>query len=282
MYGYVVVNQQELKIREYAEYRSYYCGLCQTLKDSYGRIGQFTISYDMTFLVLLLTGLYEPEIDYSEERCIAHPFVKHPVRRSKICDYVADMNILMTYYKCVDDWQDEKKVSGKVFSSSLKSRVASIEKKYPKKSEKIKLHLKNLRELELKEEKLIDAPAREFGGIMAEICDYRNDEWQQRLRSLGDYLGRFIYILDAYEDLEKDIKTGSYNVLKYHMKEADFDDLCEEILKGLMARGARDFEYLPIISNVEILKNIIYSGVWTRFDLVRHKRNKNVEGKESE
>lgn len=280
MYGYVVVNQQELKIREYTEYRSYYCGLCQTLKDSYGRLGQFTISYDMTFLVMLLTGLYEPKINYCEQRCIAHPFVKHPVRTSEVCSYVADMNILMTYYKSVDDWHDEKKLAGKLVADLLKTRVEVIEKRYPQKAQTIKEHLNKLAALENSQERMIDAPAKEFGAVMAQICDYREDEWQERLRSLGDYLGRFIYILDAYEDLEKDIKTGSYNVLKYHMNDEHFDNLCEELLKSLMANVARDFEFLPIINNADILKNIIYSGVWTRFDLVRHKRNKKVEGKE--
>ena len=81
MYGYIVVDQPELKFREFDKYRSYYCGLCDSLAEAHGLKGQISLSYDMTFLVILLTGLYEPETIYSEERCVTHPLRKHPVRR---------------------------------------------------------------------------------------------------------------------------------------------------------------------------------------------------------
>ena len=82
MYGYIVVNKQELKFREYDECRSYYCGLCEVLKKEYGRLGQISISYDMLFLILLLTGLYEPETTFYKSRCMIHPLEKHQVRRN--------------------------------------------------------------------------------------------------------------------------------------------------------------------------------------------------------
>ena len=110
MYGYVIVNKPELKFKEYDRYRSYYCGLCDILREQYGIRGQVSLSYDMTFLVILLTGLYEPQTAYLEERCIIHPVAKHPVRKNEVTSYVADMNVLMAYYKCVDDWKDEKKI----------------------------------------------------------------------------------------------------------------------------------------------------------------------------
>ena len=73
MYGYVVMNKPELKIREYDEYRAYYCGLCKALKHAAGKRGQIALSYDMTFLALLLSALYEPETEKIQERCMIHP-----------------------------------------------------------------------------------------------------------------------------------------------------------------------------------------------------------------
>ena len=61
MFGYIVINQSEMKFKEYDVYRSYYCGLCQSLKERYGVLGQLSLNYDMTFILMLLTGLYEPE-----------------------------------------------------------------------------------------------------------------------------------------------------------------------------------------------------------------------------
>ncbi|MDO5381513.1 MAG: DUF5685 family protein [Eubacteriales bacterium] len=272
MYGYVVVNKPELKFKEFDIYRSYYCGLCDELKERFGKKGQISISYDMTFLVLLLTGLYEPETTFYQGNCIPHPFHKHDVRRNEITGYVADMNVLMTYYKCIDDWEDEKKVSRGIFASALSKDVKRIEGRYPKKAEIIKNSLDKLSQLEKSGETNIDEPAKQFGRIMAQILLMRKDEWEEQLEKLGDALGRFIYILDAYDDLEKDQKKANYNVLLSRRENKDFDAFVEAVLKSLMAECARNFEILPIIENVGLLRNIIYSGVWTRFEIVKNKR----------
>ena len=95
MFGYIIVHKPELKVREYETYKASYCGLCRSLKKRHGRIGQMTLSYDMTFLILLLTGLYEPAEEKAERRCIAHPFHKSLHIQSEITAYAADMSILL-------------------------------------------------------------------------------------------------------------------------------------------------------------------------------------------
>lgn len=277
MYGYVIVNKPEMKFKEYDRYRSYYCGLCEVLKDKYGFNGQISISYDMTFLVLLLTGLYEPDTGYYTARCVAHPVSKHEVRRNEMTDYVADMNVLMTYYKCMDDWKDEKKVTRRAFAGLLKKHAEKIGNKYPQKAAVIKQSLDELSEAEAAGEDNIDRAASYFAKLMSVIAAVRQDEWTQELEGLGYYLGKFIYICDAYEDLEEDLKAGRYNVFKTHYMQEDFDEICESILNSTMAECARHFERLPIIQEAEILRNIIYSGVWTRFQAARAKRNKQSE-----
>lgn len=274
MYGYVVVNKPELKFREFDVYRSYYCGLCRSLGETYGVAGKFSISYDMTFLVMLLTGLYEPGITCESRRCVVHPVQKHQERRSSITDYVADMNVLMAYYKCIDDWRDEHKLAKKAYANGIKKCVKRIEQMYPKKAAVIKEQLDRLSKLENEEESNIDKVSECFALLMAEIIAMKDDEWQATLRALGYNLGKFVYLLDAYDDLEGDIKKGRYNVLKYHIYEKDFDVLIEGILNAVMAQCARNFERLPIIQDVEILRNIIYSGVWTRFEIAKSRKNK--------
>lgn len=271
MYGYVVINKPELKIREFDEYKSYYCGLCRALGQRYGVGARMSLNFDMTFLTILLNGLYEPELEYRKCRCIANPVTKHEERRSVVTDYVADMNILMTYYKCVDDWMDEKKLPRKVYGDTLKKKVSKISSMYPEKAEAIKKQMEMLSELENKGETNIDTVSKCFGNILAELMVYRQDEWKETLAELGFCLGKFVYIMDAYEDLEKDIKKNRYNVLRSHMDETDFHELIEGVLKELMAGCARYFERLPIIQDAEILRNIIYSGVWTRFDVAKNK-----------
>ena len=212
MYGYIVVDQPELKFREFDKYRSYYCGLCDSLAEAHGLKGQISLSYDMTFLVILLTGLYEPETIYSEERCVTHPLRKHPVRRNVVSDYVADMNVLLTYYKCMDDWYDEKKVLKRTYAEVLKKDIKKLEKKYPHKAEIIRKSLSKLSEYEKAQETNIDKPAEQFGILLGEVAAMKDDEWSDELRVLGNNLGRFIYLLDAYDDLEKDEKKNNYKI----------------------------------------------------------------------
>ncbi len=272
MYGYVVVNKPELKFREFDEYRSYYCGLCDALGSGYGTAAKTTLSYDFTFLVILLTGLYEPEITECNKRCAVHPLKKHTFRRSEITDYVADMGIILAYYKCIDDWNDDRSIKGKLGGLHFKKSVEEIEKRCPDKAEAVRRQMERLAAYEAAGGTDIDEVSQTFGNIMAEVFAMKHDEWESSLRKIGFYLGKFIYILDAYDDLEADIKKNRYNVLKNYADRDDFETFVLGILNGVMAQCARYFEYLPIVQDAGILKNIIYSGVWTRYEQVKKRR----------
>ena len=185
MFGYIIVHKPELKVREYETYKASYCGLCRSLKKRHGRIGQMTLSYDMTFLALLLTGLYEPETITGCERCIAHPVNRHHFRQNQYFDYAADMNVLLTFYKCLDDWQDEKKLWARIFSWMLMPKMKKIRKLYGEKAQMTADNLKALRELEKKNICDIDKSAGFFGRIMAELFVCREDEWAEKLRKMA-------------------------------------------------------------------------------------------------
>lgn len=280
MFGYIAINKAEMKFKDYDMYHSYYCGLCQRLKDCYGKRGQMTLSYDMTFLIVLLTGLYEPETSLETTTCITHPLEKHPARINQFTDYAAAMNLLLSYYKCEDDWNDERKKKGLIGAKALQSKVARIRNQYPEKAALIGTKLTELSRYEKAEETDIDKMAGLFGDIMAEIFAYQPDIWELSLRKIGFFLGKFIYLMDAYEDVEKDIKSGSYNPLKAEFeKNEDFAENCKSLLTLMMAECSREFEKLPVLLHADILRNILYSGVWCRYTMVTSKRleDKNKE-----
>ena len=211
MFGYVVLNKPEIKFKDFDLYRSFYCGLCRELKDRYGISGQISLTYDMTFVVILLSALYEPPTQKGGTRCILHPVSKQTVRRNKVTEYAADMNVLLTYYKCRDDWDDEKKLTALGYSKVLQGKVQKLDGKYPEKSRQIQKYLAKLSEMEKAGEKDIDKMSGCSGKIMAEIMAWKSDVWEDALRRMGFFLGKFIYILDAYDDLEEDIKNKNYN-----------------------------------------------------------------------
>ena len=116
MFGYVNINRNELSDENKKIYQGYYCGLCQKLKEVSGRKGQMLLNYDMTFLVVLLTGLYELEDKSTDFVCALHPTKKRTARINEATEYAADMNIILSYQNFEDDWRDNRSYSKKAFA----------------------------------------------------------------------------------------------------------------------------------------------------------------------
>lgn len=265
MFGYVTAHESELKVKEFHKYRGYYCGLCQQLKKDYGRLGQVTLTYDMTFLIMILTSLYESEPVARKGRCIVHPVKKQLFLQNEFTAYASDMNLILAYYHLVDDWEDEKKALGFVGSHLLKHRVKKAIRKYPRQSSVIREELARLSACEKAGEMKIDEPAGCFGRLMAEIFIYEKDNWEEYLRPMGFYLGKYIYIMDAYDDLQEDIKEDNYNPLKAIYEDADYEEQVLNMLRMMLGECTIAFERLPLIEDIDILRNILYDGVWKRY-----------------
>lgn len=272
MFGYVTINKPEMKFREYDVYRSYYCGLCKAIKERHGNLCRLTLSFDVNFLVLLLSSLYETETSFTKEKCMVHPFAKQDIRRNEYSNYGADINLMLTYAKLEDNWQDERKKTSKLLMTMINGRNKKVREQYIKKMQIISDNLIKLREYENADEHNIDYVAGTFGNVLGEIYAFRKDEWEKDLRKMGFYLGKFIYIMDAYEDIEDDIKKNNYNPLKNIFNEEDFENTCYNMLTMMMTECTKAFERLPIVDNVQILRNILYSGVWTKYKQISGER----------
>lgn len=270
MFGYVTINKAELKVKDYDKYHAFYCGLCHALKRRYGLLGQCTLTYDMTFVTLLLTSLYEEKSVHLKERCIVHPAAGHDAYYNRFSDYGADMNMLLTYYKLLDDWDDDKNFKALIMAGLLKRRCRRAVMENPRQAKAVKNYIVENKACEDAGEKDFDRVAGCTGRMMAELLCYREDEWSGYLRQLGFYLGKFIYLMDAYDDLEKDEKDGNYNplrqLLRAGMSSEQIDEKAYAMLMMMGAGATAGFEKLPILENVDILRNILYSGIWGRYN----------------
>ena len=275
MFGYITINKAEMKFKEFDVYHAYYCGVCQSLLRRFGVLGQVTLSYDMTFAALLLSGLYEPDMAVKKCVCIAHPFERHEYICSPVVDYVADMNVLLSLYKAEDDWNDDKNALKACLGCILRKVSRKKRRLYREKENRIKDNLCKISSLEKAECRDVDLISGLFGNILADILVRNDDEWSDIMGKLGFYLGKFIYILDAYDDVERDIKRNKYNPFKEKFGNPDFDEEIRVVLTMMMSECCKNFEMLPIIENAEILRNILYSGVWGKFEAIRAKREKN-------
>lgn len=274
MFGYINVNSDSLSQENKAIYLSYYKGLCQTLKEKYKWKGHILLNYDMTFLVLLLDGLYQQKVNEN--------IALKKVNCSKFLEYVADMNLILNYHSFLDDWKDDKNLSRKILSNMFKKDYMRLVKKYPRQIKVIEKSLLQLSEYEKNSVQNVDLVSQVTGEMLGEIFAWQEDELYDELKTLGLYMGKFVYIMDAYEDYESDMKKHNYNPLKQVKKESDdiacFDSLCVALMQSMMSECAKSLERLPIKQHKEILRNIIYSGVWTKFTCDMHKKkNKKCE-----
>ncbi len=270
MFGYVTTNQMELKMKDFYTYQACYCGLCQSLKHNRGQRARLVLSYDMTFVAMLLNGLYEPTMVKKRIRCPLHPFQKKQVIMSNLSAYAGDMNLLLAYHNLLDDWRDDHSLKSLIFMRMIKKAYKKAASQYPRQEKAVLSYMKKLAVCEKKQDGNLDEAAMLTGTMFGEILVYKEDEWADTLRGLGMALGRFIYYMDAYDDLLDDEKSGSYNPFK-----GVSPDTMEDILKMMMAETAQYFEYLPIVEYAEILRNIIYSGVWMKYVEIRKKREEN-------
>ena len=265
MFGYLTAQTELLTPEQLARYRACYCGLCRSLKDRHGQLGRLTLNYDMCFLVLLLDSLDEPELRQGEEPCIAHPRTARAWQRTENSDYAADLTVALAYNKCLDDWHDDASPLALAETAALKRSYRKVQALWPRQCEAIEQGLRALGELEKNGEADPDAAAACFGALMAELFVRREDRWAPQLRSLGGALGRFIYILDACMDLDKDALLGRYNPLRrrYGMNNAA---AFRDILKMLLGDAVRAFDTLPLVQDAGLMQNILCAGLWAAFD----------------
>ena len=266
MFGYVVVNTEKLTPQEKKQYRAFYCGLCKTIGKRHGRISRFTLTYDMTFLVLFLSAIYKTDNIIQTGRCIIHPLKPHEYCQNEITEYAADMNVILAYYKFLDDWTDDKNVLSLSAAKLFKRQSKRIEGQYPRQCSAISKCLCELCEIEKSGETNPDVPANCFGKLMGEIFVLREDEYALGLRIFGTSLGKFIYIMDACMDLKSDIINECYNPMIMSSSE-NFHD----ILNLLMAECLENYKKLPIIKDKGLIENILYSGVWTKYEAQKKK-----------
>ena len=127
MFGFVTASVKELDQGQQDRYGGIYCGICRQIRARASQTARLGLSYDMAFLALLLMSLYEPEEESGPLRCAAHPLRRRSWIDNQYVRYAADMNVALSYYKLLDDWDDDGKVSAKLLAGSFEKHLAPID-----------------------------------------------------------------------------------------------------------------------------------------------------------
>lgn len=265
MFGYLVAAPKVLDEHELVRYKAVYCGLCRSLENCFGQAARLTLNYDMTFLVLLLSSLYEPEEERRERPCVRHPFEAQSFVRSAASDYAANMNIAMAYLKCLDDWDDDRRLSALAEAKTLRPAYEKVREKYPRQCACIDEALRELTALETEGTEDPDAAAACFGKLMREIFVWKEDRWAETLRHTADALGRFLYLLDAAMDLDEDVRYGRYNPFRAFAGDPENAVRFRDLLRLQLGECIYWFDKLPLVQDAGLMKNILCIGLWSAF-----------------
>lgn len=291
MFGYVTPLKPELKVRELEQFRGYYCGVCIGIKENFGNLPRMALNYDMTFLALLLDGLNPQELKVEFKRCIAHPTKKKAiVLDNDAISYAASMNISLVYFKILDDVNDDKSLKSKTSALLLYPYKNKFSNSIKLINDIIKENLNLLSKLESnKNFTSIDEICDPFSTIVGKILELYPKkiiddckETRENLYNLGYALGKWIYLVDALDDLEEDMIKGKFNPIShlYNTENKSYTDLIIDIKERLefsilnCACNCKEFlSSLKLNRNKEILENIINLGMMDKYLKVINKCN---------
>ena len=274
MFGYIRPLECELKVREQAEYRGTYCGLCKSIGRRYGQIERLTLSYDCAFLALVLAAVSDgatfrpsncgPRV-YRGKRPIAEP--------SAILDYAADVNVLLAWYQAADDVADEKNVKSAAAKLALARAYRKAKKIHPALDREIQQSMTKLSRIEALKIASTDEPSDTFGRMLAEVILHAPmlPETERKAAEWMFYnLGKWIYLIDAWDDREKDQKSGNYNpflLADMPMNQAEF------LLNITQNEAQKGYDLLTLRARSGLLDNIIQLGLMQAQQRVLHKEN---------
>lgn len=269
MFGYVKTSTPDLRVKENEFYRALYCGLCRSM----GHKSPFlslSLSYDFVFLALVRMAISGEKVEIGKKRCIVHPVKKRPyVKRTPTLDYCADVSALLLYYNLRDDLAD-KRGFRRLLSAICLPKVKSMRKKAVGDGSLDRYMEERLAEIAAFEQE--QAPgiytcAEPFGQLLGEVFAHGIEDpaTARCLFEFGRRIGRWIYLVDALDDLEDDRKSGNYNPFltdggaeDEHFRENARDTLTFELIEAEKAVGLLYFRNSGMFS---VIQNILYLGL---------------------
>ncbi len=279
MFGYVRPLESELKVREQARWRAFYCGLCRELQKR-SILAPFTLTYDCSFLALLLSALDEEAPQSRPCRCLhaaLDPKRQYIVTNAAL-SYAADVNILLAYEKCRDDERDEHSLRAQSATLALRGAYKRTTQRQVSLAARLHEGTKALTALEQANCKSPDEAAEPFAGMLRAVAEEAPDHGCKAALSWLLYnLGRYIYLADARDDLIKDAQRGSYNPF---LAAGTRDEDARFMIEKSLDESAKALELLPLERDRDLLDNILVKAASARTDTLFAAKEK-LQSKES-
>ena len=281
MFGYLTVYKPELKFKEFEVYKAVYCSLCKNLKKNYGLFSSFVLNYECTFLALFGMALEELCPHFEKCRCTFNPLKKcnRCVGGDNSLDFASAVTVILSYCKLLDAIDDNgffKRISLYPLKPFLKRKYKKASKIYPKVSEIVNVYAKNQAEIEKNNCKDIDRAAGATADMLSSLFSMLNGD-KEKLARFGYCLGRWIYLMDAYDDITDDLKKGNYNVFSVVYDGKDIDEISNYaygVLNFTLGETIDAFDKIKTYRFNPIFLNIIKDGMTQAQDCAKEKVRK--------
>lgn len=268
MFGYLKPDNPYLYLKDETLYKSLYCGICKSIGKICGQVPRFTLSYDMAFMSAITHNILGVDVKINSERCIAHQIKKRPIAQpDDISLMLGAVNVILAYFKLSDDVIDENK--GALRRSLIKTGYKKAKKLYPEIDKIVADGYKDLRKLEKENSDSIDIVCHPFSTIMEEVStEVFKDKANEHTKTLFYALGKWIYLIDALDDYDKDVKKGSFNVLYNAYKCDNFKTLVNNykedvffIFSGIFSQISENFSQIKMQFNTDLVTNVLTRGI---------------------
>ncbi len=268
MFGYINPDRQYLFVKDERLYQAVYCGLCKSIGKECGQLARTSLTYDMAFMSVLLHNIMQKDFVIDRQRCFLHPFKKRPMAHvDEETRLLGAINAVLAYYKLADDKADGDKLG--VFAFLYKKGYKRTLKKHPKAVEIIARQTTDLSALERAGCDIIDAACEPTAVMMRDLSRYvLGESATEHTDGLCYALGKWIYLADALDDYDKDVKKGAYNVLYNYCKQPNRQqavETCGEEIKfifnALFADMREHLSNIKFYYNHDLTDNIILRGI---------------------
>lgn len=270
MFGFIRPVKSELRVREADRFQQVYCGLCHAIRARYGRFYTLFLSYDMTFFVLVAGAEREGTPPPCRKRCDAHPLLKRPCAApDDALALAADVSVLLSYHKFRDSLADEKgakRLLAWLLCGLGKRGYQRARARLPDADREIVAALDDLQAIEREKCPSMDRAADASARMTAAVVPRTGDTRERVLRQMFYHIGRWVYLLDAAQDVAEDLEQGNYNpvVLRYDLRTPDLTeikDALERTLERSLADVCMAFDLLDAQRDAELIRNIIFLGM---------------------
>lgn len=269
MFGYLDIDKGTIEQGQRGLWQTFMCGLCMSTKNAFSNFPRMFITNDINFFNVLFHSATQTDVEIENKTCFSHPLKKRTIlKTTSLTDALATANVLLTYWNIYDDVIDDKSLMKKTALKSLNKPYFKAKAELPQMDEMLSEMYSELQSLEKSGCTSVDKVAHSFAGLSQKFCvQILGDNASEHLQTLCYNLGKWIYLIDALDDVDKDLKSGNYNVFvsSYNIaKTCDVAQNIEEIqflMYASLNRIAQSYNDLNLTKYTCILKNVLFDGI---------------------